>query len=155
MTHQTRTPAESVKKHRRDVRWKIVLPVALPALLLIAFGVLLIVLAATGDLSRTQIGIMMGVLATPFVALPLVILCVIPYALFGALAVAMGRVYAGARGPLYRVRDITHRMAQKTDELAPTVAQPTIALNTRVTRWEHVLRGLQQPTSLVEKEPDR
>lgn len=155
MTHETRTAAESVQNHRSDVRWKIVLPVALPALLLIAFGVLLVVLAVTGDLERTQIGIIMGVLATPFIALPLVILCVIPYALFGALAALMGRVHAGARRPLYRAHDLTQRMAQKTDELAPKVAQPTIALNTRVTRWEHMLRGLQQPSSIVEKDRDR
>jgi len=155
MTHETRTAAESVHKHRRDVRWKIVLPVALPALLLIAFGVLLIVLAATGDLARTQIGIIMSCLATPFVALPLVILCVIPYALFGALAALLGRAYAGARSPLYRAHDITQRMAQKADRLAPKVAQPTIALNTRVTRWEHMLRGLQQPSGIVEKDRER
>jgi hypothetical protein len=137
------------------VRWKIVLPVALPALLLVAFGIVLIVLAATGDLVRAQISIIMGVLATPFIALPLVIFCVIPYALFGALAALTGRLYANARGPIYRVRDITFRMAQKTDQLAPKVAQPTIALNTRVTRWEHMLRGFQEPSSLVEKDRDR
>ena len=148
MSYDTRTATNPIKEHRRDVRWKIVLPVALPALALALFGIGLIVAVAAGALVSAQITVIMGMLATAFIALPLMILCLIPYVLLAVSATFVGRGYARVRGPLATARELTQRVAVKTDERAPKVARPFTALNVRVTRWEHMLRGLNQ-TSIV------
>jgi hypothetical protein len=81
----------------------------------------------------------MSILATCFLALPVVLLCAVPYALFAALAVLAGRGYAQARTPLRFARRTTEKIAVKTDEYAPRVARPFLALNVRLTRWEQML----------------
>jgi hypothetical protein len=109
-----------VRKHKRDVWLKIVFPV--------------------DALVSKQISIVMSILATCFLALPAVFLCAVPYALLAVIAALAGRGYAQARTPLRFARRTTEKIAIKTDQYAPRVAQPLLALNVRLTRWEKTLR---------------
>jgi hypothetical protein len=128
-----------VRKHKRDVWLKIVAPIVLPLAGLIALCVVLAVAVARDALVDKQITIVMSILATCFLALPAVLLCAVPYALFAALAVLAGKGYAQAQTPLRFARRTTEKIAVKTDEYAPRVARPFLALNVRLTRWEQMV----------------
>ncbi len=141
------SPSDPVARHRRAVRRRIVAPVAGAALGLLAVCGALIVAVATGALADTQVTTVMGIVATTFIALPLTILCLIPYALLAILAALSGHAYTGVRGPLRSLRQQTEQLAATTARVAPRLAAPFVALNVRVTRWEYVLRG-QPPQAL-------
>ena len=128
-----------VRKHKRDVWLKIIAPIMLPLVGLIVLCVILAVAVARDALVGKQITVVMSILATCFLALPAVLLCGVPYALFAVLAALSGRGYAQVRGPLRFARRTTEQIAVKTDEYAPHVARPFVALNVRFTRWEHML----------------
>jgi hypothetical protein len=128
-----------VRKHKRDVWLKIIAPIVLPLAGLIALCVVLAVAVARDALVDKQITIVMSILATCFLALPAVLLCAVPYALLAALAVLSGKGYAQVQRPLRFTRRTTEKIAVKTDEYAPRVARPFVALNVRLTRWEHML----------------
>jgi len=134
-----------VRKHTRDVRWRIVAPVAGLGFVLVALCVALAIGVATGNLERSHVTVVMGLLATAFISLPLVILCLVPYLLLAALAQLAGQGHAQARGPLRRVRHLTEQVAVATDKHAPRLARPLIGLNVRLTRWEHAVRGVLPP----------
>jgi hypothetical protein len=147
------TPAlDPVKKHQHDVRMHIVAPVVLSfaATVLVAIGLLIAV--AAGSMVNEQITVIAGILATVFVLIPLVIVCLIPYVLLVLGAYGAGRAYANAQTPLRFVRRLTGQITDKTDQLAPKVAKPMIALSTRLTRWEYTLRGWQDPALPTGKE---
>jgi hypothetical protein len=133
-----------VRKHKRDVWLKIIAPVALPFAGLVALCVILAIAVATDALVGKQVSIVMSILATCFLALPAVIFCAVPYFLLAVIAALAGRGYAHAQTPLRFVRRTTEKIATKTDEYAPRVAQPLLALNVRLTRWEKTLRSWLQ-----------
>ncbi len=137
-----------VRAHRRDVWLKIIFPVALPMLLVIALCVVLAVGVATGKLERDQITIVMNVVATAFIALPMMLLCLIPYVTLALLAWLSGKGYAHARTPLRVARRLTGQIAVKTDQFAPRITAPLVRLNVWVTRMEHIVRGWQQTAPL-------
>jgi hypothetical protein len=128
-----------VRKHKRDVWLKIIAPIVLPLAGLIAVCVVLAVAVARDALVGKQVTIVMSILATCFLALPAVLLCAVPYALFAGLAVLTGKGYAQAHTPLRFARRTTEKIAVKTDEYAPRVARPFLALNVRLTRWEQMV----------------
>lgn len=138
-----------VTKHRRDVWLRIIAPVALPAIGLAVLCAALVAAVATDAMVSQRITVLMSFLATLFIAVPAVILCVVPYALLAFTATAAGIAYAHATGPLRAARGLTERVALKTDQLAPRLAQPFASLNVKVTRWEHTLKQWQ---SLPEQE---
>jgi len=133
--------ANPIQKHRREVWLRIITPILLPFVALIILCIVLIIGVATGSLVSKQITVLMGCLGTLFVLIPLVLVCLLPYAALAITAAGVGRVYANFQTPLRFVRRLTERMAGKTHELAPKVAQPLIGLNTRMTRLEHMVRG--------------
>lgn len=151
MSHRA-DASDPVRRHRRAVRWRIVAPVALSGLVLVLLCAALIVAVAAGELSDTQITTVMGIVATAFIALPLAILCLVPYALMAALAVLAGKIYAQARTPLRSARRQTERLATTTNRVAPKLARPLIALNVRVARWETMIRGQSHQALPVDKE---
>ena len=142
---------DPVTRHKRAVRMRVVGPIALAVLALIGVCIGLILAVMGGALESKQITIVMSVVATAFLALPLAILCLVPYVLLAALASLTGRGYAGARGPLRSARRATARMADTTAAVAPKLARPLIALNVRVMRWESMLRGQPTPVLPVER----
>jgi hypothetical protein len=135
--------ANPVRKHRREVWLRIVAPVVLPFAGLIALCAVLIVAVATDKLAGKQITVLMSILATACIMLPMMILCLVPYALLALSACGTGRVYAHASGPLRSMRHLTGQIAAKTARHVPRLARPFIGLNVRITRWEHTLRGWQ------------
>jgi uncharacterized membrane protein len=138
----TSSTVNPVKKHRRQV-WRLVIaPVALPLLGLIAFCVVLIVAVATDTLEFRQVSVIMGLVATAFIALPMTILCVVSYLIFAFLAAGSSLAYSQTRGPLRAARVFSERVAVKTDEVAPRVARPFVALNVRITKWERIAQKL-------------
>jgi len=140
-----------VAKHRRAVRLKIVGPIALAAIALVGVCLGLILAVMGGAFESQQITIVMSVVATLFLALPMAILCLVPYILLAVLASLTGRGYARARGPLRSLRGATARMAQTTAVVAPRLARPLMALNVRLTRWESMLRGQSSSALPVER----
>lgn len=151
----SRSTINPVRKHRREIRNRIVLPVVLAFVALVGVCVIFIIAVAAGSMEATQITIIMSVVATIFIAIPLVILCAIPYVILALTAWGVGRIYAGARGPLGSVRSLTGQVATKTNEMAPRLARPTMALNIRLTRWEHTLRGWLLPAPEEELTDER
>ncbi len=149
MTSTASGRTNPVRKHQRDVLLRIVVPVALPCMALVVLCVVLAVAAATGSLESRQITVVMGLLATLFVLIPMTILCLVPYFLLAMLAVLAGQGYAHAQTPLRLMRNLTGQIALKTDQLAPKLARPLLALNVQVTRREQMLREWLQS---VEKE---
>jgi len=133
-----------VRKHRRDVWLKIILPVALPVIGLIALVIVLLVAAANGSLASKQVGIVMSILATCFLALPAMLLCLLPYALLAVIAALAGKGYAHAQVPVRFLRRITGQVAAKTHQVAPRVAGPITTLNVQLTRWEETLSNWLQ-----------
>jgi len=143
MMSASHTTTNPVRRHRRDIWLRIVAPVAIPALLLVALCVILVVAAASDAIEGTQIGVVMGIVATAFIALPLALLCIVPYAVLAVAAVGAGRLYRVTTGPLQAVRRLTGKAAVQTDRFAPKIARPFVGLNTRITRWEYTIRGWQ------------
>lgn len=139
---------DPVRAHRRAVWFKIILPVALPMLLVIALCAALVVGVVTGELESNQITTVMNVVATAFIALPMMLLCLIPYVALVLLAWLSGKGYAHARTPLRFVRRLTGQIAVKTGQLTPHVTKPLVKLNMWVTRLEHTVRGWQQTPPL-------
>jgi len=129
------------RKHRREFWLRIVAPVAIPALALLILAVVLLISVAAGGLVAKQITVVMSILASAFILLPLVLLCVVPYALLAVAAAGTGLAYSKAQVPLRFVRRITERIAIKTQELAPRMAQPLIGVNARLARLEYAARG--------------
>jgi hypothetical protein len=134
-----------VRKHHRDVWLKIVAPVLLPVIGLVALCVGLVIAAATDTIEAEQITIIMSVVSTLCLALPISVLCLVGCGAMIAGAYAGGWGYAHVKTPLRAVRRLTETIARHTNRLAPKLARPTITLNTRVTRWEHRVRNWIAP----------
>jgi len=139
MSVSGRATANPVRKHRREVWLRIIAPVLVTFLALVGLCVALGIAVGADALSRRQITVLMSVVATAFIALPMALLCLVPYFLLASLASLAGKGYANAQKPIRSARHMTERIATAIDQRAPTLAQPLIALNTRVTQWEHTL----------------
>jgi hypothetical protein len=151
----TPTPStQPIKKHRRAVRLRIIAPVALPAFGLMALCIVLLVAAATDAIVEQRITTLMSMLATLFIALPTALLCAVMYLILAMTAVGAGWAYSHTRGPLRSARGLTERIAAKTEQLAPRVAQPFANMTVRLTRWEQTARRLGPAGLLPEPAPD-
>ncbi len=134
-----------VEKHQREVRFRIILPVLLPAVLLIVLLVLMAVGVAADVLVSKQITSAASLLFTIFIAIPLVLVCIVPYILLAFLAVFAGRFYAKGRTPIRFLRRTTEQISTQTQRHVPKLARPLIGLNVWLTRWEYRVRGAQNP----------
>ena len=115
---------DPVKKHRRDVRWKIVAPIVVVGLLVIAMGIVFIVEVATDALVFEQVSVVAGILAIPFILLPLMLLCVVPYLLTAVLAIGAGKVYARTRPAIRSTRRRWQRVPLPPKCRRPAYRQP-------------------------------
>jgi hypothetical protein len=140
------------RKHQREVWLRIIAPVVLPFIGLIVLGVILIVAVATHVMVSKQITVIMSLLATAFIALPMAILCLVPYFLLAVSAYGAGRVHANAQKPLRAVRRITGQIAEKTNRYFPRIAGPVISINVQIARWEQAFRSWQQSSPSSEEE---
>ena len=143
---------DPLRTHRRAVWLKIIAPMVLPLVGLLALCVVLIAGVATGTLESTRVTVLMGVLATAFIALPLAILCLVPYFLLAALAYLGGWGYRRTSVPVRFARQLSAQIAVTTERLMPRVADPLIRLNTSLARWESTLHHWQHTLPVAEKE---
>ena len=118
-------------QHRRDVRRKIVLPVILSAVLLVAVAIGLGVLAIFGDISAQQISVMAACLVTVFVLIPLVLLMLA----LDAIALLTGFAAGSVRGYLIKpfglLRGYAEKMSEVTTQAAEAITAPIIAVRTQ------------------------
>lgn len=143
MSTTTADPAP-VRRHKRDVRWKIVAPVVISAIIVLAIGVVLIVAVAADSLVFKQVTVVSLCLGIPFILVPLALLCVVPYLLVAVLAIGVGKAYGVTRPVIRSARHFTERVTARTHRTMPRLARPLIALNQRLSRWEHTLMGWQR-----------
>ena len=143
---------DPVRAHRRAVWFKIVAPVVLPLIGLVVLCIALIAGVVTGTLESARLTVLMGVLSTAFIALPLVILCIVPYFLLATLAYLGGWSYRQISVPMRFARRLSAQVAVTTERAAPRVAQPLISFNTLLARWENTLRHWQRILPVAEKE---
>ncbi len=135
-----------VRKHHRDVWLKIVAPILLPVVGLLALCVALIVAAATNAIEPVQITIIMSVVSTLCLAIPISLLCLVGCAAMIAVAYAGGWGYAHIKKPVRAARRLTETITDHTNRVAPKIARPTMVINTRLTRLEYSLRSWIAPS---------
>lgn len=140
--------ADPVRKHRRAVFFQIILPVALPFFILIGLCVALAVGVATDNLESEQITTIMSLVFTLFVALPMVLLCMVPVVLTIVIAYIGGWSYAHTKTPIRWARQLSERIAAATDKFAPRVVRPLVGLNVQMTRLENTVRNMQRTPAL-------
>lgn len=151
----TASSANPVRAHRRAVLFTIILPVALPFVALIAFCIALAVGAATGNLESAQITTIMSLVFTLFVALPMVLLCLVPVGLMIVIAYFGSWTYGHTKTPLRFARRLSEQIAGATEKYAPHVVRPLVGLNVQMARLENTVRNMQQPEALpTSKETD-
>ena len=138
--------ANPVQKHKRDVWLKIVAPILVPVIGLVALCVGLVIAAATDAIEPVQITIIMSVVSTLCLAIPISLLCLVGCAAMIAIAYAGGWGYTHIKTPVRAIRRLTHTITERTHRLAPKIARPTVALNTRFTRLEHSIRNWIAPS---------
>ncbi|MCD4686421.1 MAG: hypothetical protein K8S97_10845 [Anaerolineae bacterium] len=151
----TASSANPVRAHRRAVFFKIILPVALPFVALIALCIALAVGVATGSLDSAQITTIMSLVFTLFIALPMVLLCIVPVVLMIVIAYFGGWTYAHTQTPIRFARRLSEQIAVATNKFAPRVVRPLVGLNVQMTRLENTVRNMQRPSALpTSKETD-
>ena len=115
----------SYQQHRRDLRWKIILPVALSALLCIALTVL--VYLATfqwgGDVERW------AAISTIWLTIPAIFILLISLVIHAGLIYLLAKllnilpVYSG------KAQDISYKIEAQARRFADAVAKPFIFIN--------------------------
>lgn len=146
--------ASPVRRHRRDVWLQIVAPIAAAAVVLLAVCVALIVGVATGSLEAKQITVVMGIVFTVFIAIPLSILCLVPYFVLVVGVHLTAKGHARTATPLRLARRLTANLATQTHRHAPRLAQPLAGMSVRLARWEHTLRAWLGAAMPVERKKD-
>jgi len=144
----TASSADPVRRHRRAVLFRIILPVALPFAALMALCIALAIGVATGSLDSEQITVIMSLVFTLFIALPMVLLCLVPVALMIVIAYFGGWSYAHTKTPIRFARRLSEQIAVTTDKFAPRIVRPLVGLNVQMTRLENTVQNLQRPSAL-------
>ncbi len=132
--------SDPIAKHRRDYRYRIILPVALSALGMILLLVALpIVLVSNDTISEGQISTVASVMLVICILVPLVLVFLAIDVLFIMLAYGTAQIPAKIYGPLQSVRRLVQRTSSVTIQAADKINQPMLALNERVARWEYFI----------------
>jgi hypothetical protein len=126
-----RPKIDPLVQHRRDVRRKIILPVLLPALLMIVAVIGLGLLAAYDRISSQQIGVIAACLATICVLLPLVLIMLALDAGAVLTALASGTLKGYLIKPFAILREYTDKTADITAQAAEALTAPIIAVRTQ------------------------
>jgi predicted PurR-regulated permease PerM len=115
----------SYQQHRRDLRWKIILPVALSALLCIALTVL--VYFATfqggGDVERW------AAISTIWLAIPAIFILLISLAIHVGLIYLLTKLLSLLPAYTGKAQDISYQIEAKSRQFADAVAKPFIFIN--------------------------
>ncbi len=122
------------RQHQRDVRRRILLPIVIGAVVSIIFLLALAVL-----FSGRQIGIIASFTAV-IVIVPIVILCLIPYALIIVGVAGMGRVYKVTEKVLIRGQKVSRTVHLGTVRVSKTATRPFISAQKRLAWLERISR---------------
>ncbi len=122
------------RHHRREVWRAIVLPAALAVLFMLAL--LGIAIAA---LNPVQFSIVADMMAILFILVPYTIICLIPTLLVVAGAVGLWASHNRVARPLRRGRIGAIGTLARATPYITQAGKPFVALQTRLTYWEHLL----------------
>lgn len=125
--------------HRRRVWLQIRLPV-IAAGVVVFGGALFLALTLSG----MQLGMVAALMASLFLLLPMVLLCMLPYVMLIFAVVGMGSLNRRAPRLLKRARNITFSLNQGSQRLSHLVAAPIISVSNRLAWLERAL-GLEPP----------
>ena len=128
-------------QHRRDVRLKIILPVILSALLLVALAIGLGVLAIFGDISGQQINVIAACLVTVCILFPLVLLMLALDAAMLITGFAAGSVRGLLIKPLAQLRGYAEKMSEITAQAAEAVTSPVVAVRAQTAFVRNFILG--------------
>lgn len=125
--------AVSRAKHRRERLRYIIAPVggAAIALVLILLGVVILAAPAQINVAATCM--------SALILTPLVLVCLVPYAIFILAFFALSRVYGRTSSLLDRTRLVIHRVNRVVYRLAVLIATPVIRFNQAFAWIEHVV----------------
>jgi hypothetical protein len=133
------TPAsyqQTVKLRNRRIRRQIMLPMVVALLgVMVVFPVALLIV-----FSAQQFGVV-AAMAVVLLAIPGVVVCIVPYALL--LMGIVGMVGVNRRVPryLHRARNTLHQVNQQTTRTAHQVTRPIMAVSQRLAWLERFMGG--------------
>jgi uncharacterized membrane protein YhdT len=116
---------ETYLTHRKEVRWKIIAPVAVAVLLCVACSVLINVATFSygGDVARW------AEISTIYLAIPTIIFLVIIFALVGGMVYLLTRLLAILPNYTYRAQGLFYRIKTAVRHAADAVAKPVITID--------------------------
>ena len=120
------------RQHQRDVRRRIVLPIVIGTAVSVIFLLALAVL-----FSGRQIGIIAS-FSLVIITVPVVILCLIPYALLLVSVAGMGRVYRVTEKVLVRGQKVSRTIHLGTVRVSKTATRPFIVVQKRLAWLERI-----------------
>jgi heme/copper-type cytochrome/quinol oxidase subunit 2 len=116
---------ESYKKHRQEIIWQIILPMALTTILFIALIVLLNIATFrdNADVGRW------AALSTIWISIPIIIMAFVFLAVLGGIVYLLMRLLQIA--PIYtgKVQDLAHKVEGHARRAADAAVKPIIELN--------------------------
>jgi hypothetical protein len=136
-----RVPYDPVKQQARErVRREVLLPILLVAALIFV----VLPLALLGTMSAAGVATVANFMAAIFILIPLVLLCIVPYALL--IAAIFGMTIVNRRVPrlLGGVRNTMYQVNAAAQSGSQTIAKPVIAVSRRLAWLERAL-GFEPP----------
>ena len=116
---------ETYLKHRREVRWKIIAPVVVSAVLCFACSALVYVATFSygGDVARW------AEISTIYLAIPAIIFLVIFFILVGGMVFLLTRLLDILPNYTYQAQGLFYRIKMAVRRGADTVVKPIITIN--------------------------
>jgi predicted PurR-regulated permease PerM len=116
---------ESYQKHRRDLRWKIILPVALSAVLCLALTVLVNIATFrdNGDVARW------AAVSTIWLAIPALLVLLVSLVIYVGLVYLMAKILNILPTYTGKTQDIFYKIEGQARRFADAVAKPFIFIN--------------------------
>lgn len=133
---------DPVRRHRRDVWLKIILPVALSAGLIMLALVLIFVGTVSGTFEPEQVTVMASIFLSLCIVLPLLILAAVGSITAIAMAWGAGKLPRIITPPLRGIRESVDDFAAWLPTLAERLTDPLIALMAQLTRLEQIIGRL-------------
>ena len=133
---------DPVVKHQRDVWLFIFLPVALATGLILLALVVLFIFGVTDILSAEQINVISSIMLTVCILFPLVLVVIGINAAMIFLAWGSRKLPMAITPPLRGIRNTVETISEAAPKLMSRISNPLVAISTRWTRWEYLIRGL-------------
>ncbi len=132
--------AEVRAQRRRAMRRQVLLPIGVTLVLmaLVPIGLLLLV-------SARQVGIVAS-FATVMILVPLVLVCLLPYALLLALIPLLARSHGTLANVFRAGRNVAHSLNMGSQRASRAISAPVIAVNRRLAWLERIGPRLPPPT---------